>query len=179
MTSADSKNRAACRANRAVSTAPIAKFGTTITPSSGLAASHWRIVSSRSSVKPDVPVMMWMFWSRQNRMWSITTSGWVKSTTTWLPASASENNHSRPPTAATRSMSSASMTACEVGLAHPAARTDHPDAQQLVGHWPALGSYRTLRAPTARLGHFAAWHLPRHRSAHPSTSADQLCQLGR
>ena len=40
------------------------------------------MVSSRSSVNPEVPVMMWMFWSMQNRMWSITTSGWVNSTTT-------------------------------------------------------------------------------------------------
>src|SRR6476469_2281605 len=47
-------------------------------------------------------------------MCSITTSGCEKSTTTWLSASASENSHSRPPTAATRSMSSASTTAWQV-----------------------------------------------------------------
>ena len=107
MISADSKNRAACRANRAVSTAPMAKFGTTITPTSGLSSSQCRICSACASPMPEVPTTAWMPWSTQNRMWSITTSGWVKSTTTWLPASASENSHSRPPTAATRSMSSA------------------------------------------------------------------------
>ena len=55
MISADSKNLAASRANRVVSTAPMAKFGTTMTPRSGLTASHSRMVFSRSSVNPEVP----------------------------------------------------------------------------------------------------------------------------
>ena len=82
MISTDSKNRAASRANRAVSTAPIAKFGTTMTPSPGFAPTHCSRVSSRSVVNPDVPAMTWMLLSRQNLMCSITTSGWLKSTTT-------------------------------------------------------------------------------------------------
>ena len=52
-----------------------------------------------------------MFWSTQNRTCSITASGWVKSTATWLPASASENSQSPNPTAATRSRSAAASTA--------------------------------------------------------------------
>ena len=57
MISTDSKKRAASRANRALSTAPMAKFGTTSTASSGFADSHCRMVSSRSSVIPEVPAM--------------------------------------------------------------------------------------------------------------------------
>src|SRR5690348_9786795 len=47
----------------------------------------------------------------QNRMWSITTSGWVKSTTTWAPASAMLNSQSPSSTIATSSRSSAALTA--------------------------------------------------------------------
>ena len=53
--STDSKNRAACAANRIISTAPTAKFGATRTPTPGASASQPRSVASRSSSKPVVP----------------------------------------------------------------------------------------------------------------------------
>src|ERR1700712_2206524 len=52
-----------------------------------------------------------MFWSMQNRMLSMTTSGWVKSTTTCAPASATLNSHSPCSTMATSSRSSAASIA--------------------------------------------------------------------
>ena len=64
------------------------------TPTSGLGSSHSAIVASRASSKPVVPTTQWMFWSMQNRMLSMTTSGRVKSTTTWAPASATSNSQS-------------------------------------------------------------------------------------
>lgn len=54
-TSADSKKRAACWANRMVSTAPMEKFGAMSTPAPGEAASEVRSCARRSSVQPVVP----------------------------------------------------------------------------------------------------------------------------
>ena len=109
--STESKNRAAWAAKRIERTAPIPKLGTTMTPSSGFGSSQPRIVSSISGVIPLVPTTQWMFWSIQNRMFSATVEGWVKSTATWVSASASENSQSPSSTIATRSRSSAPSTA--------------------------------------------------------------------
>ena len=53
--------------------------------SPGASPSQPRRVSSRSSSKPVVPTTAWMPWSMQNSRLSITTSGWVKSTTASAP----------------------------------------------------------------------------------------------
>ena len=62
------------------------KLGAMTTPTSGLGSSHSATVASLASSKPVVPTTQWMFWSMQKRMFSMTTSGRVKSTTTWAPA---------------------------------------------------------------------------------------------
>ena len=82
MTSTDSKNRAACLANCIDSTAPIAKFGAMSTETSGFVASQSCTCAMRSSVNPVVPTTAWIPLSMRNFRLSITTSGWVKSTTT-------------------------------------------------------------------------------------------------
>src|SRR4051794_20958293 len=77
----------------------------------GASATHSRTVSIRSAVKPVVPTTAWMPWSIAKRMLSMTTSGWVKSTSTWEPASATLNSQSPASTIATSSRSSAASTA--------------------------------------------------------------------
>src|SRR5215475_12014276 len=93
------------------STAPTAKFGATRMPRSGRSALHCRTVSSRSGVNPEVPTTQWIPLSSAHRMLSSTTSGWVKSTTTWAPASETENSQSPASTMATTSRSSTASTA--------------------------------------------------------------------
>ena len=66
--------------------------------------------ASRPSSKPVVPTTAWMPFSMQNRRLSITTSGWVKSTTTWTPLSTSPPMSSPASMAATSSTPSASST---------------------------------------------------------------------
>src|SRR3954452_4368143 len=110
-TSTEGKNRAASCAKRMSSTAPMPKFGAMITPRSGFGSSHSATVASFPSSKPVVPTTQWMSLSMQNRMLSMTTSGRVKSTTTWAPASATLNSHSPASTMATSSRSSAALTA--------------------------------------------------------------------
>ena len=58
------------------------KLGAISTPTPGASASHASSWSSRSWSKPVVPTTAWMPCSMQKRRLSITTSGWVKSTTT-------------------------------------------------------------------------------------------------
>ena len=87
MISADSKYRAASAANLIIRTAPIEKFGTTITPTEGASLSQPSIAASRSSVNPLVPATTLTPWSTHQRMLSITTPGWVKSIATSAPAS--------------------------------------------------------------------------------------------
>ena len=85
--STDSKNRAASAENRIIRIAPIEKFGATSTPV--LAAPlepACAAGASRSSSNPVVPTTAWMPWSTQNSRLSMTTSGWVKSTTACAPA---------------------------------------------------------------------------------------------
>src|SRR4051794_4192985 len=79
----------------------------------GASASHSRTVSSRSRVKPVVPTTAWIPWSIANRMLSMTTSGWVKSTSTCEPASATLNSQSPASTIATTSRSGAASTALQ------------------------------------------------------------------
>ena len=82
-------------ANRISSTAPMPKLGAMTTPTSGFGlqplGDRWRAAASS---KPVVPTTQWMSWSMQKRMLSMTTSGRVKSTTTWAPASATSNSQS-------------------------------------------------------------------------------------
>ena len=87
---------AARRAARTSSTAP-RRCRSSARPArrrSGASVSHSRTVSSRSAVKPVVPTTAWMPWSMAKRMLSMTTSGWVKSTSTCAPASATLNSQS-------------------------------------------------------------------------------------
>ena len=65
-------------------------------PPPGASASHPRTVSSRPSSKPVVPTTAWMPCSMQKRRLSMTTSGWVKSTT--ASASAATRPSSASPT---------------------------------------------------------------------------------
>ena len=63
-TSTESKNRAACRANCIMSTAPTPKLGATST-CPGVASSHPRRVAKRASSKPLVPTTAAMPASRR------------------------------------------------------------------------------------------------------------------
>ena len=87
MISTAGKCFAASCANRCMSTAPIAKFGTTITLDSRLSWSSRSLSSSRSAgPRPVVPTTMLMAWSMAHRTLSITASGFVKSTMTSVSA---------------------------------------------------------------------------------------------
>src|SRR5690242_2093769 len=94
-----------------MSTAPMAKLGAMITPSSGRCDSQERTRSSRDSVKPDVPMTALMPWSMHQCRLSMTTSGVVKSTTTSAPASETLKSQSPSSTIATNSRSSLALTA--------------------------------------------------------------------
>ena len=109
ITSAETKNRAACAANRIIKMAPMEKFGTTRTRTSGCSASQPRTSSSRSSTNPDVPTTTSRSCSTHQRRLSMTTPGWVKSITTSHPVSAS--SASVWSTSAATSRSGASCTA--------------------------------------------------------------------
>src|SRR5690606_37049189 len=92
-----------------MSTAPMPKLGAIRQLVPGDAASQPRTVSSRSASKPVVPTTGWMPCSISHRRLPITTSGWVKSTTTSAPSSASIGSSLSTP--ATSSMSGAASTA--------------------------------------------------------------------
>jgi hypothetical protein len=110
-TSTDSKKGAACAAKRIIRMAPMEKLGAISTPTSGASASQASSWSSRGWSKPVVPTTAWMPCSMQKRRLSITTSGWVKSTTTSAPARASSSTSSPASTEATSSVSGAASTA--------------------------------------------------------------------
>jgi hypothetical protein len=110
ITSTESKNRAACRANCIISTAPTPKFGAMST-CPGVSSSQPRTWSKRCSSNPLVPTTTAMPWSSANRMLSSTAPGWVKSTTTWAPASTSSAGWSPSSRRATSARSGAASTA--------------------------------------------------------------------
>jgi hypothetical protein len=116
MISTDEKCRAARAAKSIISTAPMAKLGTTITPSSGLCVSHCRTWSYRASLKPLVPTTTLMPWSMHQCTLSITVSGVVKSTTTSAAASEMLNSQSPWSTIATSSRSSAASTVLQTSV---------------------------------------------------------------
>src|SRR6516165_1651948 len=109
ITSAEVKNRAACWANRIISTAPTEKLGTTSTRTPGAAASHARTCASRDSSNPEVPTTVSRPLPTHQRRLSMTAPGWVKSTTTSHPASVSRGSPSS--TSAAMPMPSAPATA--------------------------------------------------------------------
>jgi hypothetical protein len=83
MTSADSKNRAACTAKRIIRIAPMLKLGAISTPTpGGPSASQPRTSSSRSSVNPVVPTTACIPATMHACRFPSTASGWVKSTAT-------------------------------------------------------------------------------------------------
>src|ERR1035441_9554344 len=75
ITSAESKNLAACTAKRIIKMAPTEKFGTTRTCTSGCSVSQPRTSSSRSSANPDVPTTTSRSWAMHQRRFSMTTPG--------------------------------------------------------------------------------------------------------
>jgi hypothetical protein len=89
ITSAEGKNLAAWAANRIIKMAPTEKFGTTRTRTSGCSGSQPRTSSSRSSPNPDVPTTASTSCRTHQCRLDMTTPGWVKSTTTSQPVSAS------------------------------------------------------------------------------------------
>src|SRR5690606_34178093 len=92
-----------------ISTAPMPKLGAMRTLPAESSVSQERTVSTRDGSKPEVPTTTCRPRSTHHLMLSITTPGWVKSTTTSAAVSAS--NESPWSTAATSSMSSADRTA--------------------------------------------------------------------
>ncbi len=68
-------------------------------------------MSSRLRSNPVVPTTAWMPWSMQNSRLSMTTSGWVKSTTTCAPDVTSASIESSWSTVATSVRSGAASTA--------------------------------------------------------------------
>ena len=116
MTSTDSKKGAACAAKRIIKIAPIEKLGATSTPTPGASASHLSSWSRRARSKPVVPTTAWMPCPMQKRRLSITTPGWVKSTTTCAPARTSSSMSSPASTSATRSVSGAASTARQTSV---------------------------------------------------------------
>ena len=94
----------------------MAKLGAMTTPTPGASSTQRRTVAILSASKPVVPTTQWMPSSMHQRMLSSTTSGWVKSTTTCAPASATLKSQSPASTIATRSRSSAASTARQASL---------------------------------------------------------------
>ena len=108
MISADSKNRAAWAANRIISTAPTEKLDAISTRTEGAPASQPRTWSSRASSNPEVPTTTSRPWPMHQRRLSMTTPGWVKSTTTPQPVSPSRGSPSSTSAASSRSSAAAS-----------------------------------------------------------------------
>ncbi len=88
MISAVSKNGAAISANRIMSTAPTAKFGT-IAAFAVDASNNSANSASSASVKPVVPTTACTPWAAHQRMFSRAASSTVKSTATCAPATSS------------------------------------------------------------------------------------------
>src|SRR6476646_4024751 len=127
------------------------KLGATTTPTFGACCSHSRTVANRSSVNPVVPTTAWIPWSIANRRLSMTTSGWVKSTSTWAPASATLNSQSPASTIATSSRSDAASTALQTCCP---IRPREPSTPTRVGSVITLvPSYRTVEVVFAERPH--------------------------
>src|SRR5689334_5842261 len=101
--SADSKNLAACAANRIIRTAPTEKFGAIMTRTSGALSSHPVTVSSRSWLNPDVPTTTFRPWLMHHSRLPRTSPGAVKSTTASQRASACRSSPWSTVTASSRS----------------------------------------------------------------------------
>ena len=114
MISADSKKRAACAANRIISTAPTEKLAAISTRTEGAPASQSRTWASRASSNPDVPTTVSSPWLMHQCRLSRTAPGWVKSTTTAQPARSSRGSPAS--TAAPTSRSSAADTAARTAV---------------------------------------------------------------
>ena len=125
MTSAESKNRAASAANRIIKMAPTEKFGTTRTRTSGCSASQPRTSSRRSSANPDVPTTTSRSCRTHQCRLDMTTPGWVKSTTTSHPVSASSASPWSTSAATSRSGASpmARITSCPIRPRAPSTPT--------------------------------------------------------
>ena len=107
-----------------------------------------RSVASRSSSKPVVPTTAWMPWPTQNSRLSITTSGWVKSTTASAPAATRSSRESSASTRATSSRSSAASTAAAHLGADPATGPEHPHRDRCPGCSPHTHQPRPWRSGT-------------------------------
>ena len=151
MISADGMDRAACSANRIISTAPIAKFGATST--FGAAS---RVRSRSSSRSPDeipvVPTTRCTPCSMPHRIVSMTTSGRVKSTATSASASsrAVEIARDRQPFDGPSDVVRVDRGhQVQIGIGgdgagdlapHPSRGPDHADADHAVASSPGSGS---------------------------------------
>ena len=114
MISTDSKYGAAMPAKAIISTAPMLKFGAINTREFARWLAHSDRVSILSGVKPDVPTTASIPCLIQKARVSITTCGFVKSTTTSQRALVSSSSESSTSIAATNSHSGSACTAATV-----------------------------------------------------------------
>ena len=147
MISTDSKKRAASRANRAASTAPIAKFGTTMTPRSGLGLQPvgdrvQALLTESGGAGDHIDVVV------QAEPDVVHHHVGMAEVDDHLRVRVGQREQPLPATDRGDQIHVGGLDDGLAGLrAHPAACPDHPDAQRRLGHRATLPSRITATHP--------------------------------